>query len=209
MAAFGTPSLAYLLGALVGDGSTKKRKDGQLYAVLRVKDRDFAEKFASIVNSCLKRSVNVIPEQNLHAVYVSSKLLVNLIRDKTFERIAERWPCPFLQGLFDADGSICYALKGNRLHKAIDFSNTDKALVRLVQRLLERLDIHYTMRARTDKLGQVRVAPDGHIIKSKKLSYDLKLRTKKALLIFYRAVGFSIKRKAMKLETLVVLMENH
>jgi intein-encoded DNA endonuclease-like protein len=102
------------------------------------------------------------------------------------ERIAK-----FLQGLFDAEGSI--SKRKLKLH------NTDRALLHYAQRLLNKLGIEATGPHLSQKAGTKRVTKAGEVINVNKDCFYIYVRVE-SLQAFCEKIGFRIPRKRRKLE---------
>jgi len=206
-----SPQLAYVLGAMLGDGYIKKRRKGlgqQKYVILDVKDRDFAEGFQKAINNCLKRSVSIQKCATGFRVEVHSIFLYDLFKQGlgAVERIAEAYSVDFLRGLFDAEGYVTYhEEKNGRLQKCVGLSNSNLELISIAQRFLRYIGIESKV-SKQNSVGRKTIAPDGHSIITKKQCYLLRIRRKDGILLFFHKIGFLIKRKEKAIETLTRLL---
>lgn len=183
-----TPSehLAYLMGALKGDGSIRHKG-----VSLKVKD----EEFVNEVEACL-RKINLNPKKRMredgqYEVWAYSVKLTKWIEENLMnlpQILGEREIRAFVRGFFDAEGSamprrFSFSRSGwNR----IEFTNTDLKLMKLVRDMLNKLGILTSLRFK-------------QVLKSGKSEYLLSvLRPSK--LMFIRLIGSTISRKAERLQ---------
>jgi len=186
-----TEELAYLLGALTGDGRSYETD----YQVgLKAIDKDFVEK----TEKCLREVIGREKPYPIHkeerregwktcyVVTANCKVLFKWI-DKGWrkhKKVIEEYPRHFLRGLFDADGGVYH--KGK--HKEVKFSNTDHKLARYAKKLLEKEGITPFLYREENET---------------KDCYRLMIRRNEDICKFAEVIGFSIKRKKEELNELV------
>lgn len=179
-----TPELAYVIGALLGDGCTYEYKPNHKHTIL-VGDQDFCKKYASRINTCSNsrgiahpnRSKKVwfvkVNNYELFSLFEKTRenpdVLVELLNDKSSK-------VRFVEGFFDAEGCIKIVGKNTRKTPKIclDVANTNKKYLDVVRKSLKEalnIELAYSVqKARTGKDG----------IKRKKV-YHLRIYKKKHL----------------------------
>lgn len=194
--------LAYVIGAVAGDGTAvlMGRYDARIR--LKVRDSEFAEEFAR----CLGRVLGKDPPrvQRLHNgmyfVGQGCKVLCQLLKKpidipkiRRFIEYNDECKAAFLRGFFDGEGSA---------HKNGDLtlSNTCVELLEYVKRLLETLGIeatgpHLYCRSRTTFHDR----RQNKTYTRRKDVYNIYIPADSRLK-FYRRVGFTIWRKQERLE---------
>jgi len=197
--------LAYIIGVVCGDGhaEVKKGNKGRRHFIfLAAKDKEFVEEFAIRVARVLNRPrPNVrVNSRGLYYVQVESKTLCELLKKpidiekiRKFVEHCEKCMGMFLRGFFDSEG--CISKEGY-----ITLSNTDYELLTYVQRLLNRLGIEAT--GPRPKRRQGTVFHDPRTEKqysTNKDVYEIYIRTSSNI-NFHRHIGFTIRRKQMRLE---------
>jgi len=197
--------LAYVIGAVLGDGCVFLQKY-HYFITLRVKDLEFAEKFAECIGKVLEREPpKPIPVKNgAFKVKVCSKTLYELLKKpididniRKYVEHCFRCICAFLRGFFDSEGSIDKD-GDTRVY------NSDKSLLVYIKDLLNRFGIKTTgpklhIKARTPIKNPV-------IDKTyfrKNDNYYLYMHAESKLK-FYELIGFTIKRKQQRLEEYLI-----
>jgi intein-encoded DNA endonuclease-like protein len=184
-------SLAYLVGALLGDGRIRSLSR-TTQVQLRVKDKEFAQEaqrcFFNVLGEVM--SLRWI-ENRLWDVGVCSKRLGEfLMQPLEFleEELIRYYPEDFLRGFFDAEGYIRY--RDNR-HRTLAFYNTNPNLIDLIDRLLDSLGI------------------DGRITHRERKPYKTKYQwasyNQPNIIRFYEKVGSCIPRKQNALRDAAIL----
>jgi len=194
--------LAYVIGAIAGDGYVSNPQKYKYVIVLRVKDSEFVEEFARCIAKVLGREPpKPRPEKNGKLVVrVSSKTLYELLKKpiyidgiRQFIEHCINCICAFLKGFFDSEGGIY----GNG---EIRVYNTDKSLLEYIKELLKMLGIKATGPKLHTKAG--RPIKDPRTEKTyfaRKHLYRLHICAESRLR-FYQLIGFTIKRKQQRLE---------
>ncbi|RLF90670.1 DNA endonuclease, partial [Thermococci archaeon] len=143
---FESPSLAYVVGVHLGDGSVSLDDRYRYRIRLKVVDREFAEAFAEALKDIgLRPSLyweNDSSRVGRWVVEAVSKELYMFLtgsREKLFE-VARRWPVEFLRGFFDSEGSVYVDKKNPRIGR-ITIGNSDLEVLELCKELLEKLGI--------------------------------------------------------------------
>ena len=194
-----TPALGYVIGTVLGDGSTSTGSDHNYLIKLRVKDRDFAEAFAEAIGEVLNR-----PPPNVHLnrrtmawhTSVSSVLLQNFLRQpitilQDSVKHCSKCSRAFLRGLFDSEGSI--------FRRQLTASNGDVELLNLAMDCLRRLGIEATGPHPIRRKNET-VVIKGKVWHRNLDLYYLYVRTN-SLRTFAERVGFSIGRKSKALQS--------
>ena len=189
-----SPELSYVVGAFIGDGwkaKIKNRKSGNDYRIsLASIDKEFVEKFANCMFRVVKRKRKIYcrkraRKKDLFEVTFSSKelffFLSKNIEKPEIKEVIFQYPKEFLQGIFDAEGSVTM-IRGKS--PRITLSNTDLKLLQICQDLLNKLGIS----SRIEKEN-----------KKGKISWRIVISRKKDIVEFQKKIGFSIIRKMKKL----------
>jgi intein-encoded DNA endonuclease-like protein/predicted DNA-binding protein YlxM (UPF0122 family) len=208
-----SPELAYVLGAVLGDGSAFGVKRG--YAiVLRATDYEFVEFFNENLSKLLKREkpypVRVIRREGLKPIYevqgyskVLSTFILKGSRDQ-IENVVSKYPREFISGIFDSEGCVHIKWKGNRLEKKVFISNSDRGLLELCASILAKLGveghIYKQAKGRISFIGK-------HLVITKKDCHRLQFRSKKAITLFAKKIEIHVKRKREKLNLLLREMD--
>ncbi|WP_413398900.1 LAGLIDADG family homing endonuclease [Pyrococcus kukulkanii] len=166
---FESPSLAYVVGVHLGDGSVSLDDRYRYRIRLKVVDREFAEAFAEALKDIgLRPSLyweNDSSRVGRWVVEAVSKELYMFLsgpREKLFE-VAGRWPVEFLRGFFDSEGSV-YVDKRNPRIGRIAIGNSDLEVLELCKELLEKLGI-------SSSIYLVKKAGDISYIRGKRYRY--------------------------------------
>jgi len=207
-----SPSLAYLIGVVYGDGNLNATRHEYNIRLL-TKDRSFAESFASCVYEIRdSQKPKVTPYKSSYfCVKVASKKLYRFLSDKeACSLVIERFPADFIRGFADSEGSVVFGWKTDKRCKqpyrygTIEISNSSLELISLVRSLLFRcFGIRSYIHLYTKK-GAVKNIK-GKKFSAKRNSYLLCIYKKADINKFHRYIGFSIKRKAEKLEEMCKL----
>ncbi|MEM0375024.1 MAG: LAGLIDADG family homing endonuclease [Nitrososphaerota archaeon] len=202
--------LAYIAGAIVGDGTVYKMsisapRYDKFFVGLTVKDKEFAEEFGRRLAKVLGREPP-IPRQNKYSLWVvevQSRTLYELLKKPIdIERIrpyvehCERCIAMFLRGFFDSEG---YAHKDGE----IGVVNTNYKMLEYVIYLLKKIGIETTSEKPIlhHRAGRPFRDPKktDKVYRARKDAYYVSVRMKSNL-TFYEKVGFTIERKRKRLE---------
>ncbi|HIH73024.1 MULTISPECIES: LAGLIDADG family homing endonuclease [unclassified Thermococcus] len=206
-----SPSLAYVIGVFLGDGSTTKLKNGRYIIKLKAIDREFVERFKNALE-CLDIKTTFGLEHDSTRVdrwYAegSNKMLFQFLkgpRDQLFN-VAWEYPREFLQGLFDSEGFPVISAK-NHFRVQVALANSDLELLNFTERvLLEKFGIS-TRLVQTHKKGspivirgmEYKYNVDMYVLWIYRLSHVRK---------FAEEIGFTSRRKQEKLEDALHLSE--
>jgi len=198
--------LAYVIGAVLGDGCVSNPRKNDYIILLQVKDLEFAEEFGRCIGHVLGRNPpKPRPVKNgTFAVQVCSRTLYELLKKPIdIDRIRQyvehciRCICAFLRGFFDSEGTVCGCGK-IRVH------NTDESLLEYVKELLYRLGIKTTGPTLYSKAGTpIKNHKTGKTYFTRKHRHYLYICTESRLR-FYELIGFTIKRKQRRLEEYLI-----
>jgi intein-encoded DNA endonuclease-like protein len=205
-------ALAYLIGAIIGDGYPKiKRRfrKGYRHTIIRFEavDREFVEEVARCIAVVLNRpppTLKIRKGTRKYFIEVESKTLwellkkpVDLERLRKYIEHCEKCMAAFLRGFADAEGSVD---KNGR----IIIYNTDLRLLTYVQELLRRFGIESTGPRVSRPAGSlIKIDPiTGKIYTTKKDCYYIRIRSY-CNVNFYNHIGFTILRKQERLERYV------
>lgn len=197
--------LAYVAGALLGDGGLSKTGHGTYRISLRVKDEDFARTFESSLKT-------VIPEAKVWKNTTKAKLQEVRFHSSTFGEwfknlkenlqqtleLAKLYPEAFIRGFADAEGCAYNDLdkRTGHVHIRIVVINSEKELIEGISRLLHRMSITSTITVR--KAGHRSFfAKENRWITQRKDVYWLRIDQEQSVIDFFYKIGFSIKRKQL------------
>jgi intein-encoded DNA endonuclease-like protein len=206
-------ALAYLIGAVLGDGYPKiKRRfrKGYRHTIIRFEavDREFVEEVARCIAVVLNRpppKLKMRKGTRKYFIEVESKTLwellkkpVDLERLRKYIEHCKKCMAAFLRGFFDAEGCV---LKSGYI---LAF-NTNYEVLTYVQGLLERFGIESTGPRVSRPAGSlIKIDPiTGKIYTTKKDCYCIYIRSY-CNVNFYNHIGFTILRKQERLERYVV-----
>jgi intein-encoded DNA endonuclease-like protein len=193
--------LAYVIGVVLGDGSTSSNRNHNHMIKLRVIDREFAAEFSRCLGVLLCRNPPPVKwRERTRSWYtgVSSLLLQRFLRQGLKDLVPTISHCDdckgaFLRGFYDSEGSI--------KNRSLLLRNGELEKLELVRSLLWSLGIETTGPYLTREKGGM-VSIKGHSYHVNKNQYSVYVRTK-SLLVFRDRVGFIIRRKQERLETAV------
>ena len=187
-----SPELAYVMGAVLGDGSVFSTK-----ITLKAKDIDFVAEFAHNLSVVLQRPVKVSRYRGFYVCQSRSKPLSGLLRkpakiDKLRKYVehCERCMAAFIRSFADSEASFD---AGGWLQ----IFNTDLQLLLYVKILLAKLSIDSTGPYRRPR--DVLVDRTGKVYLRRKDVYRIYIR-RASLQQYAVVVGFTIRRKQRKLE---------
>jgi intein-encoded DNA endonuclease-like protein len=203
--------LAYVIGVKVGDGYVGKKSRvrkgyNDVMIGLEAKDREFVEEFARCLAKVLGRK-QIGPRfrdgVGKYVVEVGSKTLYELLRKpvdldrlKKYIEHCERCVAAFIRGFADSEGSVD---KNGR----IIIYNTNIELLIYVIGLLKRLDVESTGPKLNTRRGTIFYDPrTGKKYVANKDCYRIYIRSRSSV-SFYKHVGFTIRRKQIRLENYV------
>jgi intein-encoded DNA endonuclease-like protein len=200
--------LAYMIGVVLGDGyAYRKRRAIKGYrdvvVGLKAMDREFVEEFAKCLAKVLGRK-QIRPrfrdDVGKYVVEVGSKTLyellkkpVDLDRLKKYIEHCKRCVAAFLRGFADSEGSV-------NKRGYICIYNTDQRLLIYVKELLRRLGIESTGPTLNQRGTIINDPRMGKKYTHNKDCHRLHIRASSNM-SFYRYVGFTIRRKQMRLES--------
>lgn len=179
-----SPSLAYILGVLYGDGYAFVHSHNY-HIGLRVKDKEFALAFCTAMNE-----INLYPsvrfqEGKYYRTDVSSKRFFEWFKKLTFgevEQLITSHEIEFIRGFYDSEG--CLSPRSKCKTFRIYLANTNLELLYLIQKLLSKFGFKNNIRE------------DGGTFKK---CYGLHLLGGNDEIIrFLQLVQFSIPRKSIR-----------
>jgi replicative DNA helicase Mcm len=203
--------LMYLIGLVFGDGDVMVSRRGGNRGHVRISnsDEELLERAADIIETKFDKSVDIEYQDDrvscirLHSATVarffsnvgveSPKNNISLNPRLTVAEHADS----FLQGLFDADGSVCARDNGG---SSVQFSTVCSELAEQVQLMLETYGVRSRTRER-DRRGTYERA-DGHEIESTSVQTHLAIYGKE-LDRFADRVGFQSMNKSAALDEIV------
>lgn len=144
-----SPSMAYILGLLMADGSVMEKEGISCRLVFYSKDIELVGFIKEELSDC--RPSKKTKRDGLYYLSISSKVLANelalygIVPRKTFKtyypEIPPEYDADFIRGLFDGDGSVFPTNKGRSL--AFVWMGTSELLTSIVERLSHHLDIRH------------------------------------------------------------------
>ncbi len=195
-----SPELAYVIGTIIGDGYKYFDDKKHYFLRLAVKDKEFTEAFAKCLAKIIGKDEPYKPfwNENLKQWIIEgySTLLYKFL-EKPFEELKsyieydKGCVSSFLRALFDAEGYI--------YKRMLILYNTDKELLNYAGYLLKKyFNIETTGPYLKEKSGAISYFSNGKTAKSNKDCYYIRIRAK-SLQNFYKYIGFTIKRKQLRL----------
>ena len=203
--------LMYLIGLVFGDGDVMVSRRGGNRGHVRISNGDEAllEHAADIIETTFDKSVDIeyqddrVPCIRLHSATVA-RFFSNVGVESSKDHIAldsklttAEHADAFLQGLFDADGSVCERATGG---SSVQFSTACGELAEQVQLMLETYGIRSRTRERDCRGTSERA--DGHEIESTSVQTHLAIYGKN-LDAFADRIGFRSTTKSAALDEIV------
>ncbi len=202
-----SPDLSYVIGAWLGDGTLAFRKSKQEYIIkLLVKDYEFANEWGKRLSHALQRSRPYKPvwdkANKRWCVKGYSKILYVILREtrrnlSIVEEIVSYYPAEAIRGFFDAEGSI------TNNPPIIIACNTRLDIIRLFQRLLSKISIKSNISQRYRDLIMECPKTGKIYLRNTNVIYCLKITHINEIMKYFNMVGFTIKRKQYKLESII------
>ena len=194
-----TKELAYVLGALAGDGcvtAVTVRGEGRIRyrIILRVKDYEFAYEFSKCMATILNKPIIKRPKivQGLWDVTYDHKAFYMWYKSiyGKYDRLREyverdgETVRAFLRGIFNAEGSYYRHRRPHRrgYEERITLTNTDLTLIRYVQHLLLR---YFSIPSRLTSYRPKRY----------RRWYTLVISRRASIRKFFEQIGFTIRRR--------------
>lgn len=206
-----SPSLAYVIGVFLGDGSTTKLKNGGYIIKLKAIDREFVERFKNALESLGIKTTFGLEHDSTRVdrwyAEGSNKMLFQFLKGSRTQLLNVAWEYPreFLQGLFDSEGfPVISAKKKFRVQVAL--ANSDLELLEFTSNLLSKKFEIFTSVTQTHKKGshivirniEYKYNVDMYLLWISRLDHVQK---------FAREIGFTSRRKQEKLEDALYLSE--
>lgn len=192
-----SPSLAYLAGAILGDGYIYKKKNGVGYFVgFNAKDYEFIrsvqDAFVSVIGKRPKARLRRNGKSYIYGMLVSNKTLYTFL-SQPLKSLVERlkpYECEFVRGFYDAEGSFSTLQrrrkKWQRVERHVSFYNTNRELIECIRDLLLANGIHPSPKL------YMSVGNKG---RTQKPCYILRIQRKDSVLLFGNLIIPSIPRK--------------
>jgi len=196
-----SPELAYVIGAVLGDGYAYSGTNQDKRIGLNAMDEEFVGEFARCLTKVLRRPVRVWfwKERRLFMARARSAALYRLLRKpadmkrlRPYIEHCDDCAAAFLRGFFDSEGSV-------REDGEISIVNTDLGMLRYVRRLLGRLGIEVRGPRLQKPKGTPTYFPGRRKAYKKKDCFVMRIR-KHCNPTYYQRVGFTITRKRRRLE---------
>jgi hypothetical protein len=191
-----SPTLAYILGLRYGDLKVVKHHSARTISLVS-KDKELVVKFRDSILKIVRRKRGKTTRiwktvggyygtGTYYGFTVYCRKLYEYLKLplEVHGAVIEKFPCDFLEGFFDSEGSVTkyYKERGQCLR----LSNNNFRLLRYVAKLLENQGIRMSLRfAKFTKTGN--------------LNYELYTSNPQSLRNFMEKIGFSILRKQHRL----------
>jgi intein-encoded DNA endonuclease-like protein len=193
-----SPELAYIIGAIEGDGCVFYATIGKVWKIrLHVTDRDFAEEFNISMAKVLQTQPHSVfkdtksgklGKKPVYNVWYTSKNLCAFLKSSQIYSVIESFPQDFIRGFADAEGSVSV----QKYNFKVDISNTSIETLEFVKGLLKK---HFDI----DSAIYIAVRPNEHNF-NKKTVFRLTIYRRASFRKYVESIGFSIARKREKLE---------
>ncbi len=195
------PELGYIIGTALTDACRSTT------AKLRVKDRDYAEKYAQKLSKITGKKYQISKTKDgRYVVYHNGTTIRYICKINLWKIIAYIYPNEFLKGAFDGDGGPCVSPSKGKLYIAITIGNSSIEFLKFVEYLLKLKNIHCHWR-------KVRKENEEIIIKNMKVkvkeTYQLVIYRKNDIKKYTQQIGFEIKRKQQKLQDALTLLQKY
>jgi len=199
-----TENKAYILGVMCGDGYLHMTKRNSYQIALQAIDRDFVIKFAKCLEIVyhIEPSISLLPSRHTNwndkwQARICSKAVYNDILNYN-QFMTYNWSVPpeilkssnqikakFLMGFFDSEGNV--DVENRRIH-AISINLIG---LKEIKSLLESIGIMSKIKTRKKTIG------------NRKISCTVNIQDRKSVELFYKFIGFSIKRKQERVIKLI------
>jgi len=146
-----SPTLAYMLGVLEGDGCVYKVQSRRVISLCTIDER-FAFSFYRALEE-----LGLNPRKRLHGKYywveAISMNFFDWYKSLTLEKLGEYLKSQsmiiaFLRGFYESEGSYYYKwtrrLGRKYYYEAVSIGNTNKSLLKLIKRFLEEINFNFT-----------------------------------------------------------------
>lgn len=206
-----TKNLAYLVGAITGDGHIAKTNKEHNLIQLSSTDKEFAEEIGVCFQKLLKKSkpskTNIFNRTDRfrtkprYVVNCSSHDLWNWFRtdfrEKTF-KLCNRFSADFIRGFFDAEGGTSFITAKRSF--VVHASNKDLELLFLIKKIMEeKFNIHSLIKI-SHKKGSI--CSDGSIRNFD--NFQLLIYRLEDVMRYHDKIGFTIPRKKLCQTTLKI-----
>ncbi len=178
----------YVAGVLHGDGWCTEKSLG-----LRVKDKDFADAFATAMNGIMQTNIGVRRDERGYWTVRASNRTGRFTHLRGYEPLNNEERAMWLRGFFDSEGNaqILKSPSGpNSWHRRVAFYSTNLVTLGIAAAFLHHLDIAHS----------ISVIKNSKSHKGKKPVSELRLRRRAAFQRFAVYVGSNIARKQHRLE---------
>ena len=182
-------SLAYLIGALWGDGTiySHHKNDGYFTFRLEAKDRDFVEATQKAVRLIFPQRrirlfiTNRKNGKHYFAIKVGCTAFKNWLDQQNITVFAMKHPSSFVRGFADSEGSV------NATRRLLTIHNTDLAKIMFTKSCLDNLGIPSHIYSR--------ISGPSALIPTQVLVHRISIGRISALKTYLEKVGFEIGRK--------------
>lgn len=208
--------LAYIAGAVIGDGTIYRSKHRYNDEVrLAVVDRDFCESFARCLSSLFPLHgpfrISTFSDGgcNRFVARVGSRLLADFLSQpiRGLMELIRPYSASFLRGLFDAEGAVVVSTgNGRRLSLRLELTNSDIEILHLAQEILDDMRIHSRVGPCKRDWPMIRHIRGKPVVFSSK-TYWLMISQRRSMQRFADNIGLTIQRKQQKLRDALSLIE--
>ena len=198
-----TKKKAYILGVICGDGYLHRTKNDSYQVALQAVDKDFVLEFSNCIKNVYRLEPSftkiMIKKDNWNDKWqtriCSKEIFYDILEYGMFNTSSWRIPkvifnsskkvkCSFIKGFFDSEGCV------DKSRKIVGVS-TNKIGLKELKNLLFSLDIESNILKRKSKSA------------NRKDLFYLNITCKENIKKYSKFIGFSIKRKMLKLENLL------
>jgi intein-encoded DNA endonuclease-like protein len=209
-----SPEKSYILGVMCGDGYLSCTKNQSYQIALQAVDRDFVFEFSK----CLKKVYGIRPaiakiaarrinwNEKLQSRVCCKEIFIDILKYGNLKTKSWRVPkiifessdeikSKFLKGFFDSEGSV------EIIDKRLTAVSINENGLNEIAILLKSVGI------------RSRIRKNSTIVGNRSLCFSLRITGRQNILAYSEKIGFSIKRKQIKLDKLikgyVLLMKTH
>jgi intein-encoded DNA endonuclease-like protein len=183
-----SPELSYLLGVRYSDATVTDN-----VFKLEACDKDFVEEFNRCLSKVMGRPYKISKDKKGWRTEIAVQSIVDFMQRPldTHKSIIKAYPVEFLKGFFDGEGHVGEYKRGKYVYGYIGAKNTNFEVIQYVGKLLDRFSIHYNLY----KVKECKRNCKPYLI--------LFINREESVKRFHELIGFSIGRKAQKLEKLI------
>lgn len=181
------PEIGYFIGSIWGDGCAYLHKHKYKCLRLSVTDKNFSDYFRNVIFKITgvfpsqryykRKKIILTPKKTYKylskkfVIKIKSNALYDLIKDKKrCLKYIKKYPQQFLRGMFDAEGCV---FLNNKKHPRVTFVNKDKKIIDLVDILLKKFKIEYTVGKNCQRMYIIRISQNSRKLFLKKIDFRI------------------------------------